>query len=189
MSTNPKPNGLTKNYSLVGCNFGPMKIRNSVGTAQEDKIIKKVALPNLAFVEKKGFSRKALLKDKIGSMKEEKSNKTRFYVDFMKKKPIESTVKRQDSIRFRRKTSIVARSKGSNFQYTSGKVSIDSLNELTKSDFVNELLDKPVTNPDLQSLKIDSKISHKTVTLSNLFTCLNTDKTLKDTRLNLRVNL
>lgn len=189
MLTNAKTNGLTKNYSLVGCYSGANKVRNSVGAAINEVINKKNAFKNIVSGDHKDFSRKALLGNKLGSMKEEKISKTKFYTDFMKKKQTGTLPKHQESIKFKRKTSIVARNKESNFQHTSGKVSIDSLNELTKSDFANELIDKAITDPDHHSIKTEPNFNNKTVTLSNLFTCLNTDKTLKDTRLNLRVGL
>lgn len=188
MLTNTKTKGLTKNHSLVGCNPGLIKIRNSVGIAFNNSLNKKNVILDLIFTDNKKFSRKALLKDKIGSLKESNHNRAKLYPDFLKKKPLETYTKRQESISVKKKTSKAAKIKISPDQFNSGKVSIDSLNELTKSDLEQELADKPYTDPEFKHCKAENKNENKNVTLSNLFSCLNTDKTLKDTRLNLRVS-
>ena len=64
-------------------------------------------------------------------------------------------------------------------------ISIDSFNDVTKSEIGDENLKKPTTNPEIQRKKEVEKA--KTVTLLNLFNCLQNDAGLKNKRKLIRV--
>ena len=156
------------------------------GTRHFKQLTHDVKLINESIKGNKLTSRKTLLKGKTSSLRESNNLRACLNNEPAGLKPQKQVYSRRESFSIKRKTSFINHNWGLRCMQDN-KVSIDILDDITKSDVTQDPRDQQTIRKEEKPRRVNSKSINKTLNINNLLECLNNDKQLNNNRQQLRV--
>ena len=185
MSIILKTSGSSEALRMLTYNKSSEKLGIDCKDLLKDSVAKRNTLIDVIFEKPKKFSRKLLLKGKISSMKETIRPMPAMFGDSNDGKTSGRPSKRKISLNIKKKMTMSFRNCLP--QCSINKASEQSTGDLINSDEAKNSEERQVRSRDAYNTKQDNNSQHKGPRLSNLLSCLSTDKKLQDNRQQLRV--